>query len=159
MKESAHLAGIPQFVEEMGLYFDHWGLPRMAGRILGWLLICDPPRQSAGEIAEALHASKGSISTATRLLIEYGLIERTALPGERRDYFRIASDAWARALDQEMRATMAFRELAERGLALLDDPNGERGERLRAIRDLYTYYDRLILTLLAEWRREHGEET
>ena len=42
------------FVEEVGLLFEHAGLPRMAGRILGWLLICDPPHQSPGELAEVL---------------------------------------------------------------------------------------------------------
>ena len=31
-----------QYVEEVALYFEAQGLPRMIGRILGWLLICEP---------------------------------------------------------------------------------------------------------------------
>ena len=30
------------FIEDIGLYFEQMGLPRMAGRILGALLISDP---------------------------------------------------------------------------------------------------------------------
>ncbi len=52
---------------------------RMAGRMLGWLLICDPPHQSMNAIADVLQASKGSISTMTRLLIQLDLIERTGI--------------------------------------------------------------------------------
>ena len=56
-----------QFVEEVGIVFEQTGLPRMAGRILGWLLIAEPPHQSTEQLINALMASKGSISSMTRL--------------------------------------------------------------------------------------------
>ena len=33
------------FVEDVGVVFEKTGLPRMAGRMFGWLLISDPPYQ------------------------------------------------------------------------------------------------------------------
>ncbi|HEX7974611.1 MAG TPA: MarR family transcriptional regulator, partial [Anaerolineales bacterium] len=87
-KEDHRQIAKQHFVEEVALVFEEIGIARMAGRILGWLLISNPPHQSADELAEALQASKGSISTMTRLLIQADLIERIGLPGERRDYFR-----------------------------------------------------------------------
>jgi len=57
-----------RFVEEVGIFFEQSSLPRMAGRILGWLMISNPPHQTTGELTQALLASKGSISTMTRLL-------------------------------------------------------------------------------------------
>jgi DNA-binding transcriptional regulator GbsR (MarR family) len=78
-----------QFVERVALMYERNGIPRIAGRILGWLLICDPPAQTAAELAAALHVSKGSISTMTRLLLSLGLIEHTSVRGDRRDYFHI----------------------------------------------------------------------
>ena len=51
------------FVEDVGITFEQTGLPRTAGRIFGWLLISDPPHQSTSELAEALMASRGSISS------------------------------------------------------------------------------------------------
>jgi DNA-binding transcriptional regulator GbsR (MarR family) len=75
------------YVEEFGLFWEQMGLPRMTGRILGWLLICDPPEQTMTDLTEVLQASKSSISTGTRMLIQFGFIERISLPGERKDYY------------------------------------------------------------------------
>ena len=44
----------------------------MAGRMWGWLLICEPPEQTAAEIAEALQASRGAISGTARILTTAG---------------------------------------------------------------------------------------
>src|SRR5690349_14179002 len=77
------------FIERLGLLAEESGMPRMAGRVLGWLLICEEPRQSFGEIVEALGASKGSISAMTRILQQLGLIERVTQGGDRRDFFQL----------------------------------------------------------------------
>jgi len=37
------------FVEEVGIFFEQTGMPRMAGRILGWLMISNPPHQTTTE--------------------------------------------------------------------------------------------------------------
>ena len=107
------------FVEDFSLYFEQMGYPRMAGRILGWLLICDPPVQSAGELADVLGASKGSLSTMTRLLIQVGLIERAGVPGRRRDYFRIKPGAWPQLIKVQMQSMTGLHQMVERGLAML----------------------------------------
>ncbi|MFC1931980.1 GbsR/MarR family transcriptional regulator, partial [Chloroflexota bacterium] len=58
-----------RFVEEVGILFEQTGMPRMAGRILGWLSVSDSPHQTTDQLTKALMASKGSISTMTRFLI------------------------------------------------------------------------------------------
>ena len=92
-----------QLTEDFGLFFEHLGVPRMAGRILAWLLICDPPEQTMQDLVDALGASKSSISTMTRMLINFRLIERLSLPGERRDFYRVRPDLWRRSLDDAQR--------------------------------------------------------
>src|SRR5919201_6734758 len=88
-------AAIERFIEQVGVQFElEAGTPRMVGRVFGWLLVCDPPEQSAAELAEQLQASKGSISTATRVLLRIGMIERLRVRGERFDRFRAPPDAW-----------------------------------------------------------------
>jgi len=82
------------FVEEVGVFFKQNGLPRMAGRIFGWLLVSDMPHQSIDELAEALTVSKGSVSAMLRPLIQIGLIERLSRLGVRHDYFQIRTGAW-----------------------------------------------------------------
>lgn len=63
------------FIEDISLYFEQMGIPRMAGRILGVLLISNPPEQSIDDLCERLQASKSAVSTSARLLSEMGLIE------------------------------------------------------------------------------------
>ncbi|MDQ6608042.1 MAG: MarR family transcriptional regulator, partial [Actinomycetota bacterium] len=77
---------LERFIEALAVQLElDASTPRMVGRALGWLLVCDPPAQSAAELAESLQASKGSISTSTRALLRMGFIERVRLRGERFD--------------------------------------------------------------------------
>ena len=142
------------FIEEIGLFFEQRGVPRMAGRILGHLLICDPPQQSMDELATALQASKGSISTMTRLLIQLSLVERVALPGHRRDYFRIKAGAWTQALAGAISLLSGFRALADRGIRLVEDQPPEQRQRLQEMRDLYAFFEREFPRLLEQWEQE-----
>lgn len=141
------------FVERAGIVIERLGMPRMAGRVLGWLLICDPPHQSPGELAAALQASKASISTTIRLLIGFGIVERAAIPGKRRDYFRIREDVWSRITEERMQLITPLRELAEEGLALRADAGTEAIEHLREMRDFYAFYERELPALIERWRQ------
>jgi DNA-binding transcriptional regulator GbsR (MarR family) len=145
------------FVEDVGLLLEEGGLPRMAGRILGWLLICDPPHQSTKELAETLQASKGSISTMTRLLIQLGVIERVALPGLRRDHFQIKPGGWSQMVMRDIAEISTGYQLAERGLQLLDGRPAEQQERLKEARDLYAFLEREYPRLIERWEKERTQ--
>jgi DNA-binding transcriptional regulator GbsR (MarR family) len=144
-----------RFVEEVGIFFEQSGMPRMAGRILGWLLISDSPHQMTGELTEALMASKGSISTMTRFLIRIGLIERISLPGQRRDYFRFKSGAWHRWLKEGLVQTTTARQLAERGLELLEGKSQLNRQGLEEMRDMYAFFEQEFPALVERWEQGH----
>ena len=77
-----------RFIEGMGLAHEEDRLPRIAGRLVG-LLILSPQPVRFDQLSERLQVSRGSISTNTRLLENMGVIERVTRPGDRRDYFQI----------------------------------------------------------------------
>ena len=143
-----------RFVEEVGIVFEQTGLSRMAGRILGWLLISDPPHQSLDELAEALMASKGSISTVSRLLIQFGLIERLSLPGVRHDYFRLRPDAWQHAIKHGIDEIKMVRQLAEHGLELLANKTPLTRKWLEEMRDMYAFMEQEFPVLVERWEKE-----
>jgi len=145
------------FVEELGLFFEQSGMPRMAGRILGWLLLSDPPHQSLNELAEALIASKGSISTTTRLLVQIGLIERISLPGVRHGYFRIRPSASQHLLKQGAEQVTVLRKLAERGLELLEAKASLTRQGLEEMRDMYAFFEGEYPALLERWEQERAK--
>jgi len=142
-----------RFVEDVGLFFEEDGLPRMAGRVLGWLLICDPPYQSLGDLAEALMASKGSISTMTRLLVRVGLIERTSIPGMRHDSFRIRAST-DEMVKQSIARFAAMHQLSERGLKLVEDKNPQIREYLERIHDMSSFLEEHIPSMVEQWERD-----
>jgi len=145
------------FIEEMGLMFEQVGMPRMAGRIFAWLLISNPPLQSSGELVDGLQASKGSISTITRLLIQIGLIERVSLPGDRRDYFQIKPNAWSQLAQQRLTQITAFRALAEHGLDLMEEAPPHLKQRLQEMRDIHVFWERELPLLNHRWEAEQWE--
>lgn len=148
---------ILQFIEAFGLFFEQSGLPRTAGRILGWLLICDPPHQTMHELVEALQVSKSSISTASRILIQANFVDKISLPGKRRDYYRMNEKAWTNIFLTSVKQTAAMREMAEQGLALLADEPTEQQRRLRDMHALYLFLERELPLLLERWHEEHDE--
>ena len=147
-----------RYIEEFGLLFGQFGLSRMLGRVLGVLMISDPPERSAEGLAEELGASRGSISQTTRSLIQMSLVQRWSRPGERRDYFRIKPGAWHEIMRREMEALGSFRKTAERGLELLDSENPEARRSLEEMRDFYAYWEKEMPAVLERWEREGRDE-
>jgi len=95
-------ADIARSVETLARRFEEDGLPRIAGRILGWLLFSAEAR-SLDELAETLGASKASVSMNARLLERAGVILRDTHPGDRRDFYRVAEDLHERMLAHWLR--------------------------------------------------------
>jgi len=126
-------------------------LPPMAGRMWAYLAICEPPEQTAAEIAERLHASRGSVSGMARLLEQIGLIRRGTRAGDRREYFSIPPDALRRLMDIAIVRLRQTRELADAGLALIADRPQESQARLRDLRDLYAFFEREWPAILDRW--------
>ncbi|MCK4274755.1 MAG: hypothetical protein KAW90_07660 [Dehalococcoidales bacterium] len=146
------------FVEEVGLVFEKTGLPRMAGRMFGWLLISDPPYQSPAELADVLMASKGSISTTVRLLAQMGLIEHYIIPGERHDHFRLNEDALRKMVQHGLEDEIKmFRELAEYGLKLMQDEPYVRREWLEQMRDRYNFLEKAFPKTMERYEKRRAK--
>jgi DNA-binding transcriptional regulator GbsR (MarR family) len=145
-----------QFIEEMGIFFEKTGFPRMAGRIWGWLLVCDPPEQTAAQIAEALQASRGSISTMTRLL-QIWAIERVGVPGKRGGCYRIKPGSFVKLLHTEAGMFSEIRSLAERGLEALENEPPEVRERLIEGRDLFAFVEKEYPLLIEKWQQQRNK--
>jgi len=141
-----------EFVDQFALLFENAGLPPVAGRILGRLLCCDPAHQSSQELAGWLGASAGAISTATRMLVQFGLLERVRFRGDRAVYFRIRPDAWEAIWQREIEEVGFLRRLADRGLASLDGAPEDVRRRMEDFRDLYALLEDELPRIQARWK-------
>ena len=143
-----------QFFEEMGLMFEGSGMPRMAGRVMGWLLMCDPPHQTATQVGQVVGASKGSISTMLRNLVGAGIVERMGIPGERSRFYRIREDGWAVHMRERMAFMTAMRELADRGLALMKGEDPKLLQRLQEFKSFHEFLEREWPAMMERYEKE-----
>jgi DNA-binding transcriptional regulator GbsR (MarR family) len=129
------------YADEVGLFFEDQGLPRMPGRILGWLMVCDPPHQSALELAEAVQASRGAISMAVRMLQGAGAVERHTVAGTRRVYYRMRPGFWLREAEEKAKLAGEWRKLTGRGLELMSGHSAESRHRVQEAHDMYAFLE------------------
>jgi DNA-binding transcriptional regulator GbsR (MarR family) len=140
-----------RFIDAAGEWSSRsYGMPPMTGRVLAWLLVCDPAEQTAAQIGEALDASKGSISGATGVLVRARLVDRLHVRGERADRFRIRPNAW----DEQIRdqAVTEARTLFAIGLEALADEPASRRARLEELDSFYEWYESRMQGLWEEWQ-------
>ncbi len=116
---------LSQFIENMGLHYEAYGVPRIGGRLLGLLMISNRPL-AAEEMSETIQVSRSSVSTNLRTLQMADLIEKVSLPGERYDYYVISETAWQSTLEMRLDGITAFKELAETGLTGLEEDHPAR---------------------------------
>ena len=141
-----------RYAEEAGVVLAGMGMPLASGKLLGYLLICDPPARSGAELAAALGLSKGSVSAGLRILEAGGLARRVAMPGRRGAFYEMTPDAIMQAAGSDKFTT--FRLLMDRGLEVLGGEDAPGGERLRTTRDFYAYLEVELPRLIDRFQTE-----
>lgn len=82
-----------QFISSWGAFGTHWGINRTMAQIHALLLISPDPL-TQDDIMEDLNISRGNTNMNIRELINWGLVERVILAGERKEYFTAEKDIW-----------------------------------------------------------------
>lgn len=82
-----------QFISSWGAFGTHWGINRTMAQIHALLLTsADPLTQD--DLMEELNISRGNANMNIRELVNWGLVERVILSGERKEYFIAEKDIW-----------------------------------------------------------------
>jgi DNA-binding transcriptional regulator GbsR (MarR family) len=131
-------------------YAKEYGFPPVVGRLMGYLLVCEPIEQSIGDIADALLASRSAITAAIKMLETQYLVNRTRPAGSRADLFSIEPSGWERTgFDVTVYRQQA--NLAREGLEILKHASPERRQALEEIRMLCEFLAERMPRLLEEW--------
>jgi len=138
-----------EFVEGLGVLAQEMGVARSMARVLGWMVVCEPPEQSAADIQTALELSAGAVSSATRFLVGSAMLERTAHRGDRHIYYRLRSGTWEGVLESRLRTLVQLRRVADRGLQAAGN---EADGRICELRDIYAWFEDHVDRLLDERR-------
>ncbi|HEX5266618.1 MAG TPA: hypothetical protein VFW24_07580 [Acidimicrobiales bacterium] len=139
------------FADHMGrFYARRFGYPPMVGRVLGYLLVCEPADQSIGELAEALLASRSAITGALNVLERIDAVRRTRAAGERMDRVRVDfSSAQTRGFDVTEYEELG--DLAREGMVVLTGAAPERRADLVEMAAFSDFLVERIRALQDEW--------
>jgi hypothetical protein len=126
-------------------------IPPVAGRLLGYLAVCEPAAQTINELADALLASRSAITQAIVLLESRGLVQRSRARGERVDRVSVRLDHLISEQDYDPASYRDTAALLRRGAALLTDDGSGRREALEEYAALYDFLAERMPRLKEEW--------
>jgi DNA-binding transcriptional regulator GbsR (MarR family) len=143
--------GASQFVENMGMIYERYGVPRIGGRILGLFLLDDVPL-SLDDVARLLNVSRASVSTNIRMAEMTGMAKRVSRPGDRRDYYVGVPDMWMQGIrSSKQDGVMQMAEAAKAALSNVPANEVTLRERLQEIIDFTEFFTDRLDQMLVEW--------
>lgn len=71
----------------------HWGINRTMAQVHALLMISPDPLTQDDVMAQ-LNISRGNVNMNVRDLIDWGLVDRVIISGERKEYFTAEKDIW-----------------------------------------------------------------
>jgi len=145
------MAARERFIEEVGMAAEADGLPRIAGRLFGHLLLSPGPC-TLDEIAEALNVSKGSVSTDARLLLRHGWLRRSSRAGDRKDYYEMAPDFFAGIVAYRLERWDALHDLVAASIPDFAEEPATVRRRLEYLDEVQAFFVAGMRQLLLEWR-------
>lgn len=147
---------------------NHWGINRTMAQIHALLMVSHEPL-TADQIMDELQISRGNVSMNLRDLINWGIVRRTSLPGDRRDFFTTETDVWSmfqiilrerkkRELDPLLSRldeclTIAGKKPDAKGASAAVSPDEKAAheayvKRVTELRDFFNTFHRLFSVLL-----------
>jgi DNA-binding transcriptional regulator GbsR (MarR family) len=110
--------------ETMAEVIEFWGFKGSMGRIWTLLYLSRRP-MSADEISDRTGLSTGAVSMALTEMLQWGIIERAAVPIDRKKHYQAETDVWAMVRrivqDRELRLVARAVQRFEAAVAVLEE--------------------------------------
>lgn len=140
-----YTAAKEELIQAWGNLGYSWGINKTMAQIHALLMISTKPL-STEEIMEGLSISRGNANMNIRALLDWGIVSRILIPGERKEYFKAEKDIWALARQvarerrkRELEPTIkVLREVNE----VQNDGSEETKEFKRVVKDLKNFAEK-----------------
>jgi DNA-binding transcriptional regulator GbsR (MarR family) len=144
-----------QFLQTWGKLGSEWGINRTMAQVHALLLISPDPL-SAEEIMEELNISRGNVNMNVRELIDWDLVNKVLIPGERKEFFTAEKDIWeiAKRVAKERKrreiepVLKVLDQLAKVEGDKKDKKVKEFTERMNSLNDFVSKMDKSVDTML-----------
>ncbi|MET0735612.1 MAG: helix-turn-helix domain-containing protein [Microbacterium sp.] len=133
------------------------GMARMPARVMMALVGSPDDGYTAAELADRLGVSAAAVSGAVRYLQSMRMIQRLSRPGDRRDRYELADDAWGGVATGNSPLYARLGDLMDR----IADENAVAPAsvaRARATADFLRFLAERIPGLVQEWEAERAAD-
>ena len=143
-----------RFMEDVARLLMPWGVPPVAARLYGYLLLCPRP-VGLDQITDDLAVSKSSASVAARLLESYTLARRHREPGTKRALYAVADDYEA-IIRQQNQLLDALADQLNAGVRLVTSKSVSA--RLEEMADFYRVMRSAMEDAMGRWKRKQAAD-
>ena len=146
-----------KYIEEVALFYEKYGLTKMAGRIFGCIVSSNTDNNSFSDLQETLKASKGSISGNINLLLSQDMLEKHMISGDRKTYYRISKKSLKDYTESRYRSVIEFKEILNAGLIFNDSPDSENYKNIKLISRYFEFLEKELPALSIKWEQQNGK--
>lgn len=144
-------AGIQRFVEHLGGLYEASGMARLPARLMARFLIDEDGRMTSAEIAEQLQVSPAAVSSATKVLIQVGLIRKERQPGTRANAYVLVDDDWYGSLMRQDQTLLLHEQYLQDGIDAAGGYGTRAGQRLALSVDQFILLRKHLDAFQREW--------
>lgn len=136
-----------KFIDTWGMLGSEWGINRSVAQVQALLLVSAEPL-STDDIMETLSMSRGNVNMSLRQLLDFGIIYKKVIAGDRKEYFVAEKDVWKWSMKV---AAMRKQKEIDPVIAVLDElktdtkkmQTAEAKEFHKTIKELHDFTDML----------------
>ena len=139
-------------IERFGHLLKNMGGSGAMGKILGYLILSDPPHRSFEEIQKDVKLSKGSVSNTLKIMEMQGIVEYFTVQGDRKRYFKLAVINTEFLLARQISETDRFISIMKDAILLRNPGNEEYEKELYKYVDLYKLLQKKIMEVIKEMK-------
>ncbi|WPO84059.1 helix-turn-helix domain-containing protein [Chryseobacterium sp. JJR-5R] len=82
-----------KYIQTWGTFATNWGINRTMAQVHALLLSSEKPL-STDEVMEQLEVSRGNANMNLRALMDWGIVKKEFVKGDRKEYFTAEKDVW-----------------------------------------------------------------
>ncbi|QQP10512.1 hypothetical protein FJQ98_14630 [Lysinibacillus agricola] len=143
-------------IEDFGTYIESTGGARSLGKIWGYLLISGAPK-SLDDMVNDLQISKGMASLSVRQGVQISLFRKVGIPGSKRDFYKLHSDAWTSTLHTSIAQGAMIAQYLRRAKNLVLEE-----QAVLTIDESIEFFEFVIQQteqILVQWEKRKGSNT
>ena len=134
-----------QFIQTWARLGGEWGINRTMAQVHALLLATEKPL-TTDEVMDELKISRGNANSNLRELMNWNLIYRDNIPGDRKEYFRAEKDVWqiAKRIARERKKREVeplLRELSQ--MEKVDETTTEAKQFTKTITDIHALANKM----------------